>query len=118
MSTVEAPTISAAEADALRDLDRPDEPFDPDGSAARDMRSTVPASAARSAGLYAKVERLYDKIEAFVSRLSVRDNFWNSICSLIWLPLAFFSGIRLKALSTATRAFVAVSDEDWYCLSL
>jgi hypothetical protein len=32
---------------------------------------------------------LYDRVEAFVSRLSMRDNFWNSICSLIWLPLAF-----------------------------
>jgi hypothetical protein len=38
----------------------------------------------------------FDKLEAFVSRLSVRDNFWNSICSLLWLPLAFWSGIRMK----------------------
>jgi hypothetical protein len=55
--------------------------------------------------LYEKVERIYDQVEAFVSRLSVRDNFWHSICSLIWLPLAFFSGIRLKMLNTATKAF-------------
>src|SRR6266550_8744135 len=47
----------------------------------------------------------YDKLEAFVSRLSVRDNFWNSICSLIWLPLAFFSGIRMKELDQ--NSFVA-----------
>ena len=40
----------------------------------------------------------FDKLEAFISRLSVRDNFWNSVCSLIWLPLAFFSGIRMKEL--------------------
>src|SRR6185312_17427152 len=39
---------------------------------------------------------LFDRVEAFVSRLSVRDNFWHSICSFIWLPLAFFSGIRTK----------------------
>jgi len=38
----------------------------------------------------------FDKIEAFVSKLSMRDNFWNSICSLLWLPLAFWSGIRMK----------------------
>ena len=44
-------------------------------------------------------------IEAFVSRLSVRDNVWHSVCSLIWLPLAFFSGIRLKMVNTATKAF-------------
>src|SRR3954453_9565947 len=37
-----------------------------------------------------------DRVEAFISKLSVRDNFWNSVCSLIWLPLAFFSGIKMK----------------------
>jgi hypothetical protein len=41
-------------------------------------------------------QRLYDRFEAFVSRLSMRDNFWHGVCSLIWLPLAFFSGIRMK----------------------
>jgi hypothetical protein len=46
------------------------------------------------------LQRRFDKIEAFVSRLSMRDNFWNSICSLIWLPLAFFSGLKMKQLST------------------
>jgi hypothetical protein len=44
------------------------------------------------------IQDKFDKIEAFVSRLSMRDNFWNSICSLIWLPLAFFSGLKLKQL--------------------
>ena len=38
----------------------------------------------------------FDKAEAFVSRLSTRDNFWHSICSFIYLPLAFFSGIRMR----------------------
>ncbi|HYO11202.1 MAG TPA: hypothetical protein VER17_19710 [Tepidisphaeraceae bacterium] len=47
----------------------------------------------------------FDKVEAFISRLSVRDNFWNSICSLIWLPLAAFSGIRMKELDP--NSFVA-----------
>src|SRR5437016_2775477 len=46
----------------------------------------------------------FDKVEAFVSRLSVRDNFWNSICSLLWLPLAFFSGIKMKQLGAETFA--------------
>jgi hypothetical protein len=45
-----------------------------------------------------------DKVEAFISRLSTRDNFWNSVCSLIWLPLAFFSGIRMKQLDSTTFA--------------
>mgnify|MGYP000482023465 CR=1 FL=1 len=45
------------------------------------------------------IQRFFDRAEAFISRLSMRDNFWNSICSLIWLPLAFFSGLKLKQLS-------------------
>jgi hypothetical protein len=49
-------------------------------------------------------QSLYDKIEAFVSKLSVRDNFWHSICSLLWLPLAFFSGIKMKQLDAKTFA--------------
>src|SRR5690348_6465481 len=45
-----------------------------------------------------------DRVEAFISSLSVRDNFWNSVCSLIWLPLAFFSGIRMKQVAANTFA--------------
>jgi len=111
MSTVQSPT--AADVEALRELDRP-EPADARGfgdaeeyADARPVGSRVLRAqhATTRSGLYARVERLYDKVEAFVSRLSVRDNFWNSICSLIWLPLAFFSGIRLKAVKSATKAF-------------
>src|SRR6266852_8264714 len=47
-----------------------------------------------------RLSRWYDKIEVFVSRLSVRDNFWHRICSLIWLPYAFFSGIRIKPIAS------------------
>jgi acyl-coenzyme A thioesterase PaaI-like protein len=47
-------------------------------------------------------DRLWDRIEAFISALSVRDNFWSSICSFIWLPLAFFSGIKMKKLESDT----------------
>jgi len=46
----------------------------------------------------------FDRVEAFVSRLSVRDNFWHSICSLLWLPLAFFSGIKMKQIDATTFA--------------
>lgn len=60
---------------------------------------------------------LFDRIEAFISRLSVRDNFWHSVCSLIWLPLAFFSGIRMKQIDALT--FQAVLpfrrfNRNWY----
>jgi hypothetical protein len=62
-------------------------------------------------------KNIFDRIEAFISRLSVRDNFWNSICSLIWLPLAFFSGIRMKQLDA--NSFAAILpfrrfNRNWY----
>src|SRR5687767_1047810 len=61
----------------------------------------------------------FDKLEAFISRLSVRDNFWNSVCSLLWLPLAFFSGIRMKELQPGTIAAQAILpfrrfNRNWY----
>jgi hypothetical protein len=112
MSPVEAP---ATDTQALRDLDTPT----PAEAAGDETGATAaPPPVVRNARfrpvreepvphnkLYVKVERIYDQIEAFVSRLSVRDNFWHSVCSLIWLPLAFFSGIRLKMVDSATRAF-------------
>ena len=78
-----------------------------------------PNEIAQGRAASSRVQRWYDKIEAFVSRLSMRDNFWNSICSLIWLPLAFFSGIRMKELdqnSFAARAVLPFRrfNRNWY----
>ena len=61
----------------------------------------------------------FDKVEAFISKLSVRDNFWNSVCSLIWLPLAFFSGLRMKEADPNTFVARAVLpfrrfNRNWY----
>ena len=64
-----------------------------------------------------RLSRLYDRIEAFVSRLSVRDNFWHRICSLIWLPYAFFSGIVIKQINTDSYAAVLPFrrfNRNWY----
>lgn len=64
-----------------------------------------------------RLTRWYDAIEAFVSRLSVRDNFWHRICSLIWLPYAFFSGIRLKQLESDLYAAILPFrrfNRNWY----
>jgi acyl-coenzyme A thioesterase PaaI-like protein len=60
---------------------------------------------------------IIDRVEAFVSRLSTRDTFWHRICSLIWLPLAFMSGIRVKQIDAKT--FTAVLpfkrfNRNWY----
>lgn len=37
----------------------------------------------------------WEKLEAWVSKLSTRNNFWHRVCSLIWLPYAFKSGIKM-----------------------
>lgn len=60
---------------------------------------------------------LLDRIEAFVSRLSTRNNFWHRVCSLIWLPYAFRSGIVMRRLDDQT--FQAVLpfrkfNRNWY----
>jgi len=56
-------------------------------------------------------------LEGFVSRLSTRNNFWHRICSFVWLPYAFRSGIRMKRVDTTT--FTAVLpfrrfNRNWY----
>lgn len=64
-----------------------------------------------------RLSKWYDKFEVFVSRLSVRDNFWHRICSLIWLPYAFFSGIKMKALDANTFSAVLPFrrfNRNWY----
>ncbi len=60
---------------------------------------------------------LFEKLEAFISRLSTKNNFWHRVCSLIWLPYAFRSGIVMKRLDDNT--FQAVLpfrkfNRNWY----
>jgi hypothetical protein len=57
------------------------------------------------------------RVEAYISRLSTRNNFWHRVCSLIWLPYAFRSGITMKRLDS--RRFTAVLpfrriNRNWY----
>lgn len=47
---------------------------------------------------------LMDRIEQWIARLSAKSNFWHRVCSLIWLPFAFRSGIRMKKLDDQTFA--------------
>ena len=64
-----------------------------------------------------RLRRWYDKVEAFVSSLSVRDTFWHRVCSLIWLPYAFFSGIRLKEIEENVYAAILPFtrfNRNWY----
>ncbi len=60
---------------------------------------------------------LGQRLEAFISRLSTRNNFWHKVCSLIWLPYAFRSGISMKRIDS--RTFTAVLpfkrvNRNWY----
>lgn len=45
---------------------------------------------------------LIERVEEFISRLSTRNNFWHRVCSMIWLPYAFRSGIRMKRVDSET----------------
>jgi hypothetical protein len=77
--------------------------------AVSEMRSTDLAPVRRRS--------LFERVEAFISRLSTRNNFWHKVCSLIWLPYAFRSGISMKRLDT--KRFTAVLpfkriNRNWY----
>ncbi len=56
--------------------------------------------------LYRVRRTLMQRVEAFITRLSTRNNFWQKVCSMIWLPYAFHSGIRMKRLDS--KRFIAV----------
>jgi hypothetical protein len=60
---------------------------------------------------------LTDRVEAFIARLSTKNNFWHRVCSMIWLPYAFRSGIQMKRVDD--RTFTAVLpfkrfNRNWY----
>ncbi|MBX3317273.1 MAG: hypothetical protein KF902_10485 [Phycisphaeraceae bacterium] len=64
-----------------------------------------------------KKRTLAERIEAYVSRLSAKNNFWHRVTSLIWLPYAFRSGIKMKRIDGKT--FEAVLpfrrfNRNWY----
>ncbi|MGY8757143.1 MAG: hypothetical protein ACKVLC_07185, partial [Phycisphaerales bacterium] len=40
----------------------------------------------RDEGMDAPKESLWERFEAYVSKLSTKNNFWHRVCSLIWLP--------------------------------
>ncbi|HYE60376.1 MAG TPA: hypothetical protein VD997_00135 [Phycisphaerales bacterium] len=60
---------------------------------------------------------LMDRVEAFVARLSTRNHFWHRVCSLIWLPYAFKSGIRMRQVSETSYTAVLPFrrfNRNWY----
>ncbi len=60
---------------------------------------------------------LGEKIGAYCSRLSTKNNFWHRVFSWIYLPIAFKSGIKMKKLDSATFAAVLPFrrfNKNWY----
>lgn len=49
---------------------------------------------------------LMDRVDRFVSRLSTRSHFWHRVTSLVWLPYAFKSGIKMKRVDGNTFSAV------------
>jgi len=59
----------------------------------------------------------WDKLEAFISKLSMRNNFWHRVCSLVWLPYAFKSGIKMAQADPGHYSYVLPFrrfNKNWY----
>ncbi len=62
-------------------------------------------------------QSLWEKLEAWISRLSTRNNFWHRVCSLIWLPYAFKSGIRMAKSDPDNYSYILPFrrfNKNWY----
>lgn len=59
---------------------------------------------------------MYERVEAYISMLSTRNTFWNRVCSFIWLPYAFFSGIKMTSDGKSQRAILPFRrfNKNWY----
>lgn len=91
------------------------------GSEIAARRADAPEPRAEAPGRHRRPGKqrrsLWQRIEAFISRLSTKNNFWHKVCSLIWLPYAFRSGISMKRLDskrfTAVLPFKRIN-RNWY----
>ena len=54
------------------------------------------------------------KIEAFIGKLSTKNNFWNKVCSLIWLPFAFSSGLIMTKDDNVAILPFRRFNKNWY----
>ena len=115
MRMFQAPDMSMAPSETVDELP----PRRADDAAVAGAIVSPPGAVVSRVARKAPEPTWYDRLEAFVSRLSMRDNFWNSICSMLWLPLAFFSGIRMKELDPNSFAAHAILpfrrfNRNWY----
>ena len=79
--------------------------------------SAVSASDSPEVEQHPKMKRtFFERAEAFISKLSTRNNFWNRVCSMIWLPYAFRSGIKMSQDENTYRATLPFRrfNKNWY----
>lgn len=58
-----------------------------------------------------------DRVDRFISRLSAKSHFWQRVTSLVWLPYAFKSGIKMRRVDERTFAAVLPYrrfNRNWY----
>ena len=91
-------------------------------SAASALPPGRPAPAAASSpagpGPVQRRKTLIERVEAYISRLASKNNFWHGVTSLIWLPFAARSGIKMYR-SKDDNSFTAVLpfkrfNRNWY----
>lgn len=71
----------------------------------------------RDGGGAARRRTLLDRLDMFGSRLSTKSNFWHRLFSMIWLPYAFRSGIRMKRIDANTFSAILPFkriNRNWY----
>ncbi len=59
----------------------------------------------------------WQRMEMFFSKLSTRNNFWYRFCSLIWLPYAFKSGIKMAKTDPGQFSYILPFrrfNKNWY----
>lgn len=62
-------------------------------------------------------QTMWEKLESFISRLSTRNNFWHRVVSLIFLPYAFKSGIKMAKRPNAQHSYILPFrrfNKNWY----
>lgn len=110
--TAASKTLSATESTAADSPVRTDDQAPETGSPPESTGATKEHDRKRK-----RKRSLWERAEAFVSRLSTKNHFWHRVCSLIWLPYAFKSGIKMKMIDS--RTFQAVVpfrrfNRNWY----
>ncbi len=116
MSTETTPPIQDTPSDATKQAESP---VDTGSKAAESEAAGSTAEAKPKPGptKVPKTKRtLFERAEAFISKLSTRNNFWNRVCSMIWLPYAFRSGIKMSQDENTYRATLPFRrfNKNWY----